>query len=52
MQTLKLNKINRAFISALLALVLLLPVFASCVESDPQQGMPGHMVSPNITLGK
>jgi hypothetical protein len=44
MNTLTFQRPNHAVISILLIVLLCLSVLASCVENDPQQGMPGHMV--------
>jgi hypothetical protein len=46
MQTARLTKSNVLSIISLILIGFI--VFAACVESDPQQGMPGHMTFPRI----
>ena len=50
MQTMTFSRKN---LLTILSIVLIgFSVLASCTETDPQQGMPGHMTLPRITILK
>jgi len=46
------NPITKKLITIISIVLIGFSVLASCAETDPQQGMPGHMTLPRITIFK